>query len=270
MEHIELLLRLKGAEITYQEFNRPSGYTGRIIHMHDANEICFIASRSECLLFSGGNRRTISGPAIFFHRAGSYHELLSVSADSAPYDSRLVYFQTEGLPEEFLPQGLFSHDCTIHTTEDAAPFLACFELLKSETGNGRKLALLLWLERIGKLPRENVISGDAVESYIFDMIKDIPRHLADDLTLRELAQQYHVSESKLKKDFAATTGMTVKQFTTSLRLRQACNLLQNTDLDVADVAYRCGFSGESHFIETFRTRLGTTPGKFRKDGKTHV
>ena len=270
MDGVDLLFIPKDAPVSCQEISRSPGYLGRVIHMHDIHELCLIASRSECQVFSGGNRWTIRGPAIILHRAGSYHELLSVSADSAPYDSRLVYFQTEGLPEEFLPQGLFSHDCTIHTTEDAAPFLACFELLKSETGNGRKLALLLLLERIGKLPRENVISGDAVESYIFDMIKDIPRHLADDLTLRELAQQYHVSESKLKKDFAATTGMTVKQFTTSLRLRQACNLLQNTDLDVADVAYRCGFSGESHFIETFRTRLGTTPGKFRKDGKTHV
>lgn len=270
MDGVDLLFIPKDAPVSCQEIRRTPGYLGRVIHMHDIHELCLIASESECQVFSGGNRWTIRGPAVILHRAGSYHELLSVSADSAPYDSRLVYFQTEGLPAEFLPHRLFDHDCLIHPLEDAAPFLSCFELLKNEIGSGRLLALLLLLERISRLPRENAIRGDAVESYIFDTIKDIHRHLADNLTVRELAQQYHVSESKLKKDFAATTGMTLKQFTTSLRLRQACNLLQNTDLDVAAVAYRCGFSGESHFIETFRTRLGTTPGKFRKEEKHHV
>ena len=58
--------------------------------------------------------------------------------------------------------------------------------------------------------------------------------------------------------------MPIKQFTTMLRLRHACNLLQNTDLDISAIAFQCGFSGESHFINTFRTNLGITPGKHKK------
>ena len=42
MEHIALLFKPMGTALLYQEFRRPSGYTGRIIHMHDAHEICFI------------------------------------------------------------------------------------------------------------------------------------------------------------------------------------------------------------------------------------
>ncbi len=270
MDGVDLLFIPKEAPVSCQEISRTPGYLGRVIHMHDLHELCLVASTSQCQVFSGGNRWTVQGPAIILHRAGSYHEMLSVSADSAPYDSRLVYFQTEGLPAEFLPRQLFEHDCLICPLQDAAPLLQCFELLKNETAAAQLLSLLLLLQRIARLPMEDAICGDAIDSYIFEIIKTVLNDLAGDLTLRELAQQNHVSESKLKKDFLATTGMTLKQFTTSLRLRQACKLLQSTDLDVGQIAYRCGFSGESHFIETFRTRLGTTPGKFRKEGKYHV
>lgn len=270
MDSVELLYIPKDAPISCQEISRPSGYAARVIHMHDLHEICFIASPSECQVFSGGNRWTIQGPAIILHRAGSYHELMTVSRDSAPYDSRLVYFQTEGLPPEYLPGELFAHDCLILPLESPAPFITCFDLLKSERGQGQQLALLLLLVRMARVMTDRAIWGDATQSYVFDIIKTIRSQLADTLTVRELAQRFHVSESKLKKDFSATTGMTVKQFTTELRLRQACNLLLNTDLDVASIAYRCGFSGESHFIDVFRTRVGTTPGKFRKRGTDHV
>lgn len=272
MEHIALLYKPKDIAVSYQEFQRPSGYAARIIHMHDVHEICLIASRSQCELFSGGNRWQIQGPAVILHRAGSYHELLSIGENGEPYDGRVIYFRHEGLPDAYLPGSLFDHDCLTLPLSDAADLLPYFDLVKNEPGQRRQLALLMLLSRMAQLEAEgdNAIWGDAVDSYIFDVIKDISEHLDEALTVRQLAGRFHVSESKLKKDFSATTGTTVKQFTTRLRLRLACRLLQNTSLPISDVAYQCSFSGESHFIEVFRTHLGTTPGKFRKRGNEYV
>lgn len=270
MEHIELLYKPKGNATTYEEFKRPSGYTGRIIHMHDAHEICLIASRSECVLYSGGNRWTIPGPAIILHRAGSYHELISISENGAPYDGRVIYFRSDGLPADFFPGELLEQDCLVIPLADAEDVLPYFRLVQNEQNARRQLALLMLLNRMAEQAKERsgVIRGDAQDSYIFDVIKTISDHLADSLTVHTLATRFHVSESKLKQDFTATTGMTMKRFTTQLRLRQAKSMLQNTDLEVGDIAYRCGFSGESHFIDVFHKHLGTTPGKFRK-GETH-
>ena len=269
MEHIELLLRLKGTEISYQEFHRPSGYTGRIIHMHDAHEICFIASGSEGLLFSGGNRQTVSGPAILLHRAGSYHELLSIHRRSAPYEGKVIYFRHELLPPTLLPSQLLAQDCLILPLEDAGEFLPYFQLVKTEEGQCRTLALLMVLNHMAQ-QAHRALRLHAVDSYIFQVIKTISDHLSQPMTVHQLATRFHISDSKLKQDFAATTGTTIKRFTTALRLQQASALLRSTQLEIADIAYRCGFSGESHFIETFRTHTGITPGKFRKRGTDHV
>lgn len=268
MDSVELLYIPKASSISYQHICRPSGYRARVIHMHDTHEICLVTTGSECQVFSGGNRWRFSGPAVILHRAGSYHEMLSVDDHSEAYDSRLVYFRTEGLPKEYLPKGLLANDCLILPLEDAGQLLPYFELLKTQQGQALSLALLLLLEHIAQLDACNAIRGDAVDSYIFEVIKTIRSQLSENLTIQELARHFHVSESKLKQDFSALTGMPIKQFTTALRLRHGCNLLQSTNLDISAIAFQCGFSGESHFINTFRKDLGITPGKYRKARKS--
>lgn len=269
MDSVELLYIPKVAPISCQQIQRPCGYKARVIHMHDSHELCMVTTSARCQVFSGGNRWSFSGPAIIVHRAGSYHEMISVSDDSAPYDSRLVYFRTEGLPKAYLPDVL-GNDCLIVPLATADVLLPYFDLLQNEQGQGQQLALLLLLRHIAQLDTRDAIRGDALDSYIFDVIKTIRCQLSDNLTISQLALRYHVSESKLKKDFSSLTGMPIKQFTTMLRLRHACNLLQNTDLDISAIAFQCGFSGESHFINTFRTNLGITPGKYKKARESYV
>ncbi|MFT5173446.1 MAG: AraC family transcriptional regulator [Gammaproteobacteria bacterium] len=40
-------------------------------------------------------------------------------------------------------------------------------------------------------------------------------------------------------------------------------LLQTTDEDLTGVAIDTGFSSQSHFTETFRRQIGTTPRRYR-------
>ena len=85
------------------------------------------------------------------------------------------------------------------------------------------------------------------------------------MTTASLSQQFHVSQTKLKQDFRQITGMSLKTFYLQNRLHNALFLLESTDEDLASIAYSCGFSGESHFIENFRKAYGITPGVFRKE-----
>ncbi|MGH8517172.1 MAG: helix-turn-helix domain-containing protein [Panacagrimonas sp.] len=39
--------------------------------------------------------------------------------------------------------------------------------------------------------------------------------------------------------------------------------MQRSDLDLAQIALRCGFSSQAHFTEYFRRDTGTTPRAFR-------
>ncbi len=68
----------------------------------------------------------------------------------------------------------------------------------------------------------------------------------------------------LGRVFKEASGMSIHGYLTDFRLNIAKNYLTATDMDVDFVAWKAGFSSSSHFIQLFRTRMGTTPLKYRR------
>ena len=48
------------------------------------------------------------------------------------------------------------------------------------------------------------------------------------------------------------------------RLRKGVELLRDTEMNISEIAYSCGFSGASYFSELFRRDFGTTPTDYRE------
>ena len=60
------------------------------------------------------------------------------------------------------------------------------------------------------------------------------------------------------------TGVSVAVFCRRVRLQKAQALLDTTNLELNQIAEKCGFSDESYFIESFRKAYGITPGAYRR------
>ncbi|MEU2389596.1 helix-turn-helix transcriptional regulator [Streptomyces sp. NPDC007369] len=82
---------------------------------------------------------------------------------------------------------------------------------------------------------------------------------ADSRTLTELGRQVGASDRTLSRLFRSDLGMTFPQWRTQLRLQRALVLLAEKE-PVTAVAYRCGWSSASAFIDAFRRTFGHTPG----------
>ena len=54
------------------------------------------------------------------------------------------------------------------------------------------------------------------------------------------------------------------QYLRQLRLQKAAELLQTTQLRIADVGARCGFQDASYFTKTFREWKGCSPVAYRR------
>ncbi|KRE70439.1 helix-turn-helix transcriptional regulator [Paenibacillus sp. Soil750] len=89
-------------------------------------------------------------------------------------------------------------------------------------------------------------------------------HYKEEFSLQRLAAELHISPYYLSHMFKVDTGGSLTEYVTAKRLREACLLLQNTDLSVAEIALRIGLATASHFIHTFKKHMGTTPLKFRQ------
>lgn len=84
------------------------------------------------------------------------------------------------------------------------------------------------------------------------------------LKLEAFAQLCNRSLSAFKRDFQKIYGTPPGKWLLERRLAQARLLLQNSDLQVSDVVFECGFENLSHFSRAFRTHFGTTPLAFRR------
>ena len=68
----------------------------------------------------------------------------------------------------------------------------------------------------------------------------------------------------LARQFKAATGLPPHQYVIMRRVERAKQLLQaGTDLSLAEVAARAGFSDQSQFSQHFKRMVGVTPGQFR-------
>lgn len=91
----------------------------------------------------------------------------------------------------------------------------------------------------------------------------VAANLDHPISVAALAAQVCVSSSHFHALFRESTGVTPHQYVLALRLREASRLLQETDLPVAEVASRCGFSSQSALTHAVRRQWGQTPRGLR-------
>jgi transcriptional regulator GlxA family with amidase domain len=93
------------------------------------------------------------------------------------------------------------------------------------------------------------------------------QHLAEPLSIAEIAERLGVSTRQLERLFQTVLNMRPAMFYRTLRLRYARWLLDNTDRLVTDIALEAGFSDCAHFSRQYKALYGTAPSKARSLGE---
>ncbi|MFB7633510.1 GlxA family transcriptional regulator [Streptomyces sp. NPDC056149] len=96
-----------------------------------------------------------------------------------------------------------------------------------------------------------------------DLRLHITHHLAEPLTVPDLARQLHLSERQLTRLFKTELGTTPAAYIEAARVEAARNQLETTDDTLERVATTCGFNTTDTLIRAFRRTLNTTPTEYR-------
>jgi transcriptional regulator GlxA family with amidase domain len=88
--------------------------------------------------------------------------------------------------------------------------------------------------------------------------------LEEDLTIPELADHAGVSPRTLTRLWRQETGVSPHQWLMTARLDRARELLETTDLQVEQIATRCGLGSGTNLRARFRDTVGTTPTAYRR------
>ena len=98
------------------------------------------------------------------------------------------------------------------------------------------------------------------ELFLRKVLEVVERHMANELFDVEMfAAEIHVSRTQLHRKLKALTNLSPSDFTRSLRMHRANELLQKHVGNVSEVMYKVGFTNPSHFTKSFREQFGVLP-----------
>ncbi len=83
------------------------------------------------------------------------------------------------------------------------------------------------------------------------------------LSLEELAGVAQMPLLRFLRSFSNAIGSTPHAYITERRLQRARRLLRASDAPLADIAFACGFSHQSHLGAVLKERLGLSPRQYR-------
>ncbi|MDR2477042.1 MAG: AraC family transcriptional regulator [Treponema sp.] len=126
--------------------------------------------------------------------------------------------------------------------------------------------LMLLLHNLAEILLYGIYS--ASKDYRIDRItRYIDTHFTEKLTVKNLAGLVHLDTIYFGQLFRQKTGVTVHQYITQVRVRNAEVMLSSGKYKVHEVADRCRFSDVSHFYKKFKALRGIAPSNcIPKDG----
>ena len=93
----------------------------------------------------------------------------------------------------------------------------------------------------------------------------LQEHLAEDLSLSVLAQEFHLNPQYISQLFKNEIGVNFLSYLTNIRMEKAKKLLLSTSLSIAELAEQSGYGDYRVFTKVFKKSEGVTPSQYRRD-----
>ncbi|MEA5404429.1 AraC family transcriptional regulator [Arcicella sp. DC2W] len=91
-----------------------------------------------------------------------------------------------------------------------------------------------------------------------------------DISLKNVAELIHLSESAFCKFFKKMTGKTYSDYLNEIRIGKACSLLTASDKTIAEIGFQTGFESITYFNRVFLRKKKRTPNEFRKMSRNNL
>ncbi|MBQ8237359.1 MAG: helix-turn-helix transcriptional regulator [Oscillospiraceae bacterium] len=93
------------------------------------------------------------------------------------------------------------------------------------------------------------------------------RNMDRRITIGELADRFHVSQTHLKQAFKGVFGVPVYSYIRIQKMQRAALMLIHSERPILEIANECGYDNGSKFAGAFREIMGETPTEYRKAHK---
>lgn len=92
----------------------------------------------------------------------------------------------------------------------------------------------------------------------------VEHYCDNDLSLKKLSFEFGLNESYISSLFKNEYGENVAGFIEKQRIKKACEMLEDPDIKIGDIAETVGYSSDVSFRRAFKKVTGMTPGAYRE------
>lgn len=114
------------------------------------------------------------------------------------------------------------------------------------------------------LPQVTLKTVAAEKNSAFYSVIDYCTHnFREDISLDTVAERLHLSKYYISHLINKKIHQNFNEYINNLRIGEACNLLKETDLKIADISENIGFGTIRSFNRSFKQVMGVSPAEYR-------
>lgn len=102
---------------------------------------------------------------------------------------------------------------------------------------------------------------------MWKLVEYIDTSFRNEISIESLCRGFNISKNTLYSYFKSAFDCTVGEYIERLRIKEAKNLLENTDMPIYEVCAASGIDNYQYFCRRFKQLVGETPLKYRKNHK---
>ncbi len=245
-------------------------------HMHEFFEFAVITKGEAEHIVDGKSYRTRPGSVVFIN-FGQSHEIKTDGCEyyniliSPGYIGSELYRETEAVKDlfSFVYERGDGDQCVNFSGADVTKITTLIselyrevtekkEMYREASGNLLHLILIMLLREVKTDRRGNT------SEKMNEIIAWLKEHYTENPTLSEVCKKFYYNDSYFSRMFKRFTGEGFNAYVNSLKVSEAVELLESTDLSAEEIAGRVGYADVKTFYARFKKTTGTTPGAFRR------
>lgn len=164
---------------------------------------------------------------------------------------------------------------TFSSVHEGNRMMFLFELLFRVLDGNYTLGNFIYISQVLSLilaeiyQREKQHSTQEQNRHVTKVVRYMYKHIYENLTLEEIAEEFELSKSYLNAIFQKYTRHSPVDFFINLKMKEACKILRSSDLYIYQVAQKLGYADQYYFSRIFKKVVGISPKEYKNSDYVH-